>query len=338
MSSSWIARRALHGIVVASALVFVSTVAVSPDAAGTAPGGPSRSSLDRLVRAHHDPKLDPSRAEWRGVVTAEGFDTEPVDVLELVKLSGNRHAKARYDRYVSALRMALAAHGATMVSVADVLQVGVGRFPGYAGGVSWLARFPSRKAFVETMLDRDVIAASNDRRAGAAAAQVLAGSNLVPDFVLNLPPNSPASAFPSARVQGKSPREIVDEVLSIYPAGGSHPTRSVLDRMVRYRGFADQPLVYINLYEFVNQEDQLAALKQYDSAALPFVLAHGVRPKSIANVSHQLVGPPWDQFIVVGWPSFAVFTDLLLDPGYSSAEASRVIPGTTYGNLIMLPR
>jgi uncharacterized protein (DUF1330 family) len=300
---------------------------------------PSAAQLDRLVAAYHEPGVDPSRRAWRRLLADAESTTSSVDVLEFVKLERTRGAKSRYDRYVAALKAALTSHGATMITVNDTLQVGVGSLPGYAGGVSWLARFPSRRAYIDTLLDRRVLGSSRDRRTAVAQAQLLLGSNVVPGFLLDLPPNTPASAFPSGRVEGKTPGQIVEELLAIYPDGGADPTRAVLDRMIRSRGFADEPLTYVNLYEFGPETGGAAALNEYNAGALPLVLAHGGRPKSLVNVSQHLVGPTaWSRFIVISWPSFAVFTDLRLDPGYIEAQRSRVVSAKTYGNLITLAR
>jgi uncharacterized protein (DUF1330 family) len=323
---------------VAVALVAISTFVSGGQARAGADRAPS-ALLDRLVDAYHEPAVDPSRRAWRELLGDDGFTEGPVDVLEFVSLETARGAKARYDRYLAALTEALTSRGARMITVNDTLEVGVGRLPGYADGVSSLARFPSRAAYVDAMLAPEVVAASRHRRAAVAEAQVLLGSNAVPEPILNLPPNSPASDFPSARVEGKSPAQIVDELLAIYPSGGADPTRSVLERMTRRPGFADQPLTYVNLYEYGPETGGAAALDEYNSDALPLVLAHGARPKALVEVEQHLVGPTaWSRFIVVSWPSFAVFTDLRLDPAYVDAQTSRIVSARTYGNLISIAR
>ena len=76
-----------------------------------------------------------------------------------------------------------------------------------------------------------------------------------------------------------------------------------------------------------------------NAAALPVVLAHGARPKVLANVRHHLAGPiAWERFIFVAWPSFAVFTDLRLDPTYIEAQRDRVVSAEEYGNLVTIAR
>jgi hypothetical protein len=59
----------------------------------------------------------------------------------------------------------------------------------------------------------------------------------------------------------------------------------------------------------------------------------------LANVTHHLVGPTeWSRFIFVSWPSFAVFTDLRLDPTYVEAQRDRVVSAEEYGNLVNIAR
>ena len=322
------------------AVVVVPSVFGGANVAGAgATPGSDAAMLDRLVAAYHEPGIEPSRRAWGELVADDGFATAPVDVLEFVKLKRSHGAKARYDRYVTALTAALGPRGAAMITVNDTLHPGIGDFRGYAGGVSWLARFPSLGAYVDTVLDRRVVAASRQRRKAIAEAQTLVGPNAVPDRIQNLPPNTPASAFPSSRVQGKTPEQIVDELLAIYPDGGADPTRATLEFLTRYRGFTDQPLTYINLYEYGPETGGAASLNEYNAGALPIVLAHGGRPKSLVNIAHHLVGPTaWSRFIVVSWPSFAVFTDLRLDPAYVEAQRSRVVAAKTYGNLVTISR
>jgi uncharacterized protein (DUF1330 family) len=322
------------------AVVTVPTMFGGGDVAGAGATPDSGAAmLDRLVAAYHEPGIEPSRRAWGELVADDGFATAPVDVLEFVKLERSHGAKARYDRYVTALTTALDPRGAAMITVNDTLRPGLGGLPGYADGVSWLARFPSLRAYVDTVLDRRVVAASRQRRSAVAEAQTLVGPNAVPDLVQNLPPNTPASAFPSTRVQGKTPGQIVDALLAIYPDGGADPTRATLEFLTRYRGFTDQPLTYINLYEFGPETGGAASLNEYNAGALPIVLAHGARPKSLVNITHDLVGPTaWSRFIVVSWPSFAVFTDLRLDPAYVEAQTSRVVSAKTYGNLVTISR
>ena len=161
---------------------------------GTSPGvdpDPSATELDRLVAAYHEPGVDPSRRAWRSLLADAEFTAEPVDVLEFVKLGRKTRRQALQPARSAALTAALASRGATMITVNDTLQVGVGNLPGYAGGVSWLARFPSRRAYVDTVLDRRVLGSSRDRRTAVAEAQVLLGSNVVPESLLDLPPQHP---------------------------------------------------------------------------------------------------------------------------------------------------
>jgi uncharacterized protein (DUF1330 family) len=141
-------------------------------------------------------------------------------------------------------------------------------------------------------------------------------------------------------VIGKSQEQIVADLLAVYPSGGADPTESTLESIVDYDGFADQRVYFINLYAFNDTPDGgAAALGEYNAEALPVVLAHGGRPKVLADVSHHLVGPTaWDRFIFVSWPSLAVFMDLRLDPVYLEAQKSRVVSANQYGNLVTVSR
>jgi uncharacterized protein (DUF1330 family) len=296
--------------------------------------------LPRLLAAYSGPRVDPPAEAWAKLVAAGEGATQPIAVLEFVSLRGTPNAASDYDAYLAALAPAVIAVGGGMISVNDTMMSGLEGLEDYAGGVSWAATFPTINAYIEAVLDDTVIAAASMRRAATDDAHLLAGANRLPDAIKQLPPNEPASAFPSARVVGKSPREIVDALLAVYPSGGADPTERALESMVAFPGFNKQRVHYINLYRFNEAPGGgSAALGGYNAAAMPVALAHGGRPKLLVDVQHHLVAPVrWNRFIFVSWPSLAVFTDLRLDPAYIEAQKDRVISAEQYGNLITIAR
>lgn len=304
------------------------------------PTADTRPPLQRLTSTYSDPKLDPSAAAWEALIADGAVNTGPISVVEFVQLREGDGARSSYETFLATLTDAVPDAGGTLLSINDILFPGIEGLEAYEGGISWIATFPTIDAYVQTMLDPRVAGAAESRRNAIVEAQVLAGPNLLPDVILQLPPNEPASAFPSERVAGKSPDEIVAELLQIYPSGGADPTEATLRRMTELEGFADQRIHFINLYRFNDAAGGgEQALGEYNAAALPVVLAHGGRPKVLANVTHNLVGPTaWDRFIFVSWPSLSVFTDLRLDPTYIDAQKNRVMSAEQYGNLIHIAR
>ena len=295
------------------------------------------SLIERLEAVYSGSVADPSPEAWRALVADPAFDLGSVAVFEFAALRPEPGAKADYDRFVAALVHAVASVGGTMLGVNDTMFAGVGDLHRYEGGTSWVATFPSLRAYVDALLSPGVVATSADRRASVAEVQTVAGPNLVPEMVLQLPPQDAAAAYPSGRVQGKSPDEIVAELLQVYPDGGADPTRQALQRMTRHPGFRDQRVAYINLYRF--DGDGAAALGEYNADAFPLVLAHGGRPKAGIDVEHHLVGrTAWNRLVYITWPSLAVFTDLRLDPAYLDAQRNRVGSALEYGNLVGAPR
>ena len=316
-------------ICVAAALLLVVTAG---DIVGEAPhgwAGADDSLVDQLRDAYPDRSLDPRPARWRELVADDAFDTEPIAVVEFVRLLPRRRAKALYDTYVEALAEATTRHEGTMLSVNDTLMPGLEELKGYDNGTSWVAEFPSRRAYVETVLDPRVVTAAKARRRALAEAQLMIGIDALPEAITQLPPNEPASAFPSDLVTGKRPEQIVEDLLAVYPSGGADPTEKTLNAIVRWKGFADPRVHFINLYQYGDAA----------GAALPAVLAHGARPQVLMDVAHHLVGPvEWNRVIFVSWPSFAVFFDLRLDPVYIHAQQSRLVAAERYGNLITVAR
>lgn len=294
--------------------------------------------LDELAAAHGDAALDPSRKAWERLLADPGFETSPIAVTEFVRFTDADPASAGYDTWLDAVSAATADAGGTIVGVHDIMFPGLDEPAGYGGGVAWVATYPTMRAYAEMMLDARVTRAAAARRTAIAAAQILAGPDLLPAAARLLPPNEPASAFPSGRVAGKSVSEIVDALLAVYPAGGADPTRQRLEAITSHPGFTHQRVHYLNLYAFKGGDGE-RELNEYNAAAQPAVLAHGARPKVLANVTHHLAGPTaWGRFILVSWPSLAVFTDLRLDPVYIEAQKHRIVSASRYGNLMMIAR
>lgn len=291
--------------------------------------------LERLTAAYGDSAANPSAEAWQALLDDPGYETQSIAVVEFVRLTdGGADA---YNAFLDALVPAVAAGGGTMISINDILFPGLEGLDDYEGGASWVAEFPSIRAYVDALLDPAVVATAAGRSEAVEEAQILAGPNLLPEVIRQLGPNDVASDYPSDRVQGKSADEIIAELLAIYPSGGADPTEATLRRMIALPGFQDQRVHFINLYRF--NEGGEASLGEYNAAALPSVLAHGARPKALVNITHRLAGPTaWDRFIFVAWPSLAVFTDLRLDPSYIEAQESRVVSGEEYGNLINIAR
>jgi uncharacterized protein (DUF1330 family) len=322
--------------VVAGAAIAVACSGSSDAEDPTMAATPS-TPAEQLSRAYSLPG-DPGLAAWDALLADEKLDTQSAVVTEFVRLKPSDGALDAYNAYVDALSAATRAVGGEMITVNDVLFPGIEGLEGYDGGVSLVASYPTMRAYTEALLSEGVLAAADGRREAVEEAQILLGPNLVPAQILQLPPNEPASAFPRDRVIGKTPEQIVDELLEVYPSGGADPTKETLEAIARFEGFLDQRVHFINLYRFKGGGGE-ESLGEYNAAALPSVLAHGGRPKALANVTHHLAGPTaWDRFILVAWPSLAVFTDLRLDPAYIEAQKDRVVSGEEYGNLVNIAR
>ena len=146
-------------------------------------------------------------------------------------------------------------------------------------------------------------------------------------------------ALPHDLVRGRATADVVDELLSIYEDGGADPTRSTLEAMLGRDDVQTQAVTYVNLYRFGAETGGTDSITEYNTKAMPSVLAHGARPKVIFNVAQQLLGSAkWDRIIIVRWPSIEVFTDLRLTPGYIEAQKSRVESSEAYGNLVTVNR
>ncbi len=303
-------------------------------------------SRERLTRAYLLSEGDADSVAWDELLARAAGDDAPITVIEISRLLPD--ARPRHDRYVAAVVAAAEAAGGSLVAVTDILEPGVGDLQGYmdyAGGVALLLGFPSRLAYLAALLSDTWQAALVDRQASVAEAVVLvACENTIPPMARTLlgEPRM-ASAFATPRVDGKTPEQIVEDLLSVYPDGGADPSREQLEVMTRFPGFRDTPVHYINLYAFGDGDDPAvkgeAAHDAYNAAALQVVTGHGGYPLLRAEVAHCLVSAtPWSRVIFVRWPSLAVFTDLRLDPGYIEAQRHRVESAETYGNFVTVKR
>lgn len=269
-----------------------------------------------------------------------------INVIEIARL--NPGAAATFDTYLLAVSAALPAVGGSVLGFTDILEPGVGDLLGYmdfAGGVALLLSFPSRAAYLRALASDAWHRGVESRRSAARDIILLvAGENQIPPMAKAMfgEPRA-ASDFSTPHSNGKSPEQIIDALLAVYPDGGADPSRQQLEVMMHYPGFRETPVHYVNLYAFGGGDDPAvkgaAAHDAYNAAALQSVLPHGGYPLLRAEVEHRLMSAiPWSRVIFVRWPSLAVFTDMRLDPGYIEAQKHRVESAETYGNFITVKR
>jgi len=299
---------------------------------------PPTSVSGRLVQAYPDPTVDPSADAWMALLDDDSLSDVAVSVIEFANVVDDS-ARDRYTTFIEAVGFAAAARGGELVAITDVWRAGLELPQGFDGGMVWAATFPTRDGFVATMLDETVVAAAAGRRAAVVDPHMVLGVNLVPESILDLPIPGDVEALPHDLVRGRPTAEVVDELLSLYPDGGADPPRDVLEAMLGRPDVRTQAVTYVNLYRFDESDTGASAITDYNAAALPFVLAHGARPRLVFDVAHQLLGTStWNRAILVRWPSLEVFTDLRLTPGYVEAQVSRVTSSSAYGNLVTIDR
>ncbi|CAB4365686.1 MAG: hypothetical protein F2681_17435 [Actinobacteria bacterium] len=292
----------------------------------------------RLAQAYPDATVDPSAAAWQALLDDTTLDQTAVSVIEFAGTADDT-ARASYTAYIDAVREATVAKGGSFAAITDVWRPGLELPIGFDGGMVWAATYPSRDVFIEVVLEPAVVAAAASRRDAVRDPHLFIGVNLVPQFLLDQEAPADVEALPHDLVRGRDTAAVVDELLSIYPAGGSDPTKPMLEAMLARDDARTQAVTYVNLYRFGPDTGGAASINEYNMNAMPFVLAHGARPKVIVNVAQQLLGSQrWDRVILVRWPSIEVFTDLRLTPGYVDAQTSRVESSDAYGNLVTIDR
>ena len=79
----------------------------------------------------------------------------------------------------------------------------------------------------------------------------------------------------------------------------------------------DGPIVMLNLLRF--GPDGAEAYARYGQAAAPFIERTGASIRYLGNVAATVIGgEPWDQVILVEYPSVAAFLQMTGDPDYPS--------------------
>ena len=101
-----------------------------------------------------------------------------------------------------------------------------------------------------------------------------------------------------ATTPAKTPTTVLERLIAAYPDGNVDPSAPAWTALLADEGFDTKPVAIV---EFVR-----------------------LRPEADAAANY------------VSWPSFAVFTDLRLEPGYIEAQKSRVMSADQYGNLITI--
>lgn len=292
----------------------------------------------KLAAAYPDPDVDPSAEAWQALRDDPTLADTPLSVIEFAGIADDA-GRAQYTEYVEAMRSAVATVGGQFEAVTDIWHPALEQPQGFDGGMAWSATFPSRDAFLEAVLDPAVVEAAASRRLAVIDPHLFVGVNIIPQFILDLEIPTDVEALPHDLVRGRDTSDVVDELLSIYQDGGPDPTRASLEAMLARDDVRTQAVTYINMYQFGPDTGGAESITEYNTNALPFVLAHGARPKVIFDVAQQLLGSVrWDRVIIVRWPSIEVFTDLRLTPGYIEAQTSRVESSQVYGNLITINR
>lgn len=302
--------------------------------------------LERLMRTYALPEQPGDRAAWQALLAKATDLDSPITVIEIASVPDE--ALQRFEHYLAATSTASSEAGGTLFATCDIVEPGVGdlqAYAGFAGGVVTIRYFPSRAAFIAALSSDFWQSAIADRVASVRDAFVMVtGGNTIPAALqarLGAPPH--ASTIPTPRVDGKSPSQIVDELLTIYPDGGADPNRAQLGVMMNFPGFRSEPVHYVNLYAFGGGSDPnakgAAEHDAYNAAAITTALGHGGMPLMRLDVEHLLVSAiPWSRVMFVRWPSLAVFTDMRLDPTYVEAQKHRVDSSEVYGNFITLRR
>lgn len=316
--------------------------------------GRNDGDFSQIVQHYQHPTLDPSAATWQEVLNHHELTHGKIIVVEVAKLKKEPGAKVLYDTYLQKLLPAIKGVGGKVIKIGNILMTGTGDLESYdyAGGTATLVQYPSRAAYLHTLLSPALLETHEQRIAALDEAMAMIARDTMPPLPPMMTRERSASDFALPHVSGKTPEQIVDELLTHYPAGGADPSRAQLERMAHYEGFFTTPVYYINLYQFnttsinstlpISKGDQLhgeQAHQAYNRNAMSIVRSHGARPYFRGAVLHNLLGPvAWDLVVFVRWPSFAVFTDLRLDPDYIEAQKYRVQSGQVYGNFVTIAR
>lgn len=297
-----------------------------------------------IVERYSHSTLHPSAAKWSEVFAAMDAGDGPIHVIEASKVRPGRTAE--YIDGLLARNIAAARHGGTALALNEILQPGTGDmlpWMSYAGGVLSVVAYPSRAAWLATLMDADALAA-NQRRESLVEEVVLlvAGEDTIPAkarALLGKP--KPPTAFKTPRIDGKSPTQIVDDLLAVYPDGGADPSRAQLDRMMTDSRFRTDPVFYLNLYDFGDGSSAAGGESEhraYNLSAFNSARGNGGMPMFRAPIVHTLISSvPWDLAVLVRWPSMAVFTDLRLNPEYIKAQEHRAAAAVFYGNFMTFP-
>ncbi|MFM9105343.1 MAG: hypothetical protein ACKOWF_01430 [Chloroflexota bacterium] len=306
---------------------------------------PTVSAAERLTIAerYSHTRLDPTPAQWQEVFRAMDAGDSQIHVIEASKPRpghGAAYLATRLGRNEAAIR-----NGGTPIALNRILQPGTGDmlpWMSWAGGLLSIVAYPSRAAWLRTLLEPESLAANARREDLIEEVMLLvAGADTIPGKARRLLGKpKPPTAFRTPRIDGKRTEQIVDDLLAIYPDGGADPSRAQLERMMTDPRFRTEPVFYLNLYDFGDgtQAGGEAEHRAYNTSAFSSVRANGAMPIFRTPVVHALVSPVnWDLAVFVRWPSMAVFTDLRLNPEYVKAQEHRAASAVFYGNFMTFP-
>lgn len=283
-----------------------------------------------------------TRDEWLGFCADRGWRSQQVVLLEFARFA-DAEPKAAYDAGLERVQPHLRRFGGRLVSVCDTLATGVGQMEDedYSLGTAFFASLPSRLSYARMLLDEGYLELNEAQGHHPAAVTTMIGVDTIPAAARLRFRRRPAEDIPTPQVDGLSRTEVLDRLLAVYPDGGADPSRGQLETMLGFAGYADTPLQYINLYKRdpASPQGESREHRTYNRMAQRAVARHGVYPYFRCEVVLHLAGAVrWDLFVLPLWPSFKVFSDLRLDPGYIEAQKHRLDAAEGYGNIVCLPR
>ena len=181
---------------------------------------------EQIERAYTLSALGTNVTEIDALLSGAGNVDSPITVIEIDRLRDD--ARSEHDAYLAAITAATTEAGGTVYAVCDIVEPGTGDllpYLNYSGGVASLLSFPSRAAYLTALGSQTWQAGLPARNAAVVDAVVLvAGDNeITPMMSAMFGEPRPASDFPTPHVDGKTPEQLVDELLTIYPDGGADP-------------------------------------------------------------------------------------------------------------------
>lgn len=294
-----------------------------------------------LFKNYTDPNLDPLQQQWHNLLNHPEFVSTPVLVIELVAFA-SKQDKFMYLNHLKKLKPLIKSQQGKWRKSMNIIFTGIGDYSkmDFDQGLTTVIEYPSRAAYIKALTEKEYISTHKIMNGLCKQRMLLIGKDTRPKFTYWFNFERPAHQFQLPIVDEHPYQVLLEKLLKYFPDTHSDPHRKILERMFARKGFRNEPIYLMNLYDLGDKGDSEAQSRgetahfNYYKNNILHALTRGIKTQFIAKIEHVMISPfDWDIVALNYWPSLANFTDFRLIPEYyNKTHQHRLNTGRNFGN------